>query len=152
MENDMHCVRSVLENKVMRNCLLAFLAVFCLASCKPKRQVSVQQGPAIIEFDNDERIHNFGTVSRQQGSISHDFVFVNKGSEPFVIHSTESSCGCLEAKYKKSPVRAGRESRITLVMDLKGVPDGYVKRSVYVNNNSQNRPNVRLALEGIVEK
>ena len=112
----------------------------------------MQQGPAIIEFDNDERTYNFGTVSRQQGSISHDFVFVNKGSEPFVIHDTESSCGCLEAKYKKSPVRAGRESRITLVLDLHDVPDGYVKRSVYVNNNSQNRPNVRLVLEGIVEE
>ena len=79
-------------------------------------------------------------------------VFVNKGSEPFVIHNTESSCGCLEAKYKKSPVRSGRESRITLVLDLNEVPEGYVKRSVYVNNNSQNRPNVRLVLEGMVEK
>ena len=136
----------------MRNCLLALLAVLCLASCKPKRQVNVQQGPAVIEFDNDERTYNFGTVSRQQGSISHDFVFVNKGSEPFVIHDTESSCGCLEAKYKKSPVRAGRESRITLELDLHDVPDGYVKRSVYVNNNSQNLPNVRLVLEGIVEE
>ena len=84
---------------------MALLAVLCLASCKPKRQVNVQQGPAVIEFDNDERIYNFGTVSRQQGSVSHDFVFVNKGSD-----------------------------------------------SVYVNNNSQNLPNVRLVLEGIVEE
>jgi hypothetical protein len=136
----------------MRNWLLAILAILCLASCKPKRQVNVQQGPAIIEFDNDERSYDFGTVSRKQGIVTHDFVFVNTGSEPFVIHDTETSCGCLEAKYKKSPVRAGRESRITLVLDLNDVPSGYVKRSVYVNNNSKNRPNVRLVMEGVVEK
>ena len=113
--------------------------------------MTVQQGPAVIEFDNDERIYNFGTVSRKQEKVIHDFKFVNKGSEPFVIHDVESSCGCLETNYKKSPVRAGRESKITLTLDLKGVPDGYVKRSVYVNNNSSNRPSVRLVMEGVVE-
>lgn len=135
----------------MKKVVLALLAVLCLASCKPKRQVTVQEGPAVIEFDNDERTHNFGTVSRKQAQVSHDFVFVNKGSEPFVIHDVETSCGCLKAEYKKSPVRAGRESRITLVLDLKDVPNGYVRRSVYVNNNSQNRPDVRLVMEGNVE-
>ena len=142
---------SVSLNK-MKKLVLALLAIVCLASCKPnKREVTVQQGPAVIEFDNDERTFDFGTVSRKQLKVSHDFAFVNKGSEPFVIHNVESSCGCLEAKYKKAPVRAGRESRITLELDLEGVPNGYVKRSVYVNNNSQNRPDVRLVMVGNVE-
>lgn len=136
----------------MRKWLFALLAVSCLTSCKPRRQVEVQQGPAIIEFDNNERKYDFGTVSRQQGSISHDFVFVNKGSEPLVIHEIKPGCSCLETEYDKSPVRGGKESRIKLVMDLKGVPDGYVKRYVTVNNNSQNRPEARLILEGFVER
>ena len=134
----------------MRNALLILLAVLCLSSCHHRREVTVQKGPAVIEFDNDQRSYDFGTISRKQKMVVHDFVFVNKGSEPFVIHNTESSCSCLEATYKKSPVRAGRESKITLSLDLDDVPDGYVKRSVYINNNSSNRPNVRLVMEGIV--
>ena len=104
-----------------------------------------------MEFINDERTYEFGTVSRKNARFTHDFKFVNKGSEPLVIHEVKTSCHCVSVDYPRSPIMSGDEGIIHVKLDFESQPEGYVKRSAYIYNNSSNRPEVRLVFEGIIE-
>ena len=133
-----------------RKTLIVLLALVCLASCKPKREVFVWQGPPRIEFDNDEREYDFKEVSPEKKILTHDFVFFNTGSEPLVIHDVNTSCGCLEIDYPKEPIKAGKECVIRAKLDITEQPHGFIRRSANIYNNSKNRSEVLLVLEAII--
>ena len=137
---------------MLKRALIALLAIVCLASCKPKREVFVWQGPARIEFDNDQREFDFKEISAKTDKmvLTHDFVFYNTGSEPLVIHEVKTSCGCVTVDFPKEPIKAGEEGVIRTKLDLTEEPHGFIRRAATVYNNSKNRPEVRLVLEVIV--
>ena len=90
----------------MKYLSIALITVFLVLGCKPKKaKVITVDGPAQIEFVNDERVFDFGTISRKDARFNHDFRFINKGTEPLVIHSVSTSCHCVTVDYPKSPVR-----------------------------------------------
>ena len=132
---------------MVKRTLIALVAIVCLVSCKPKREVFIWQGPARIEFDNDEREYDFKEVSSDTEVLTHDFVFFNSGSEPLVIHKVETSCGCLEVDYPKQPIKAGEEGVFHVKLDVTQLPTGFIRRSFYVYNNSMNRAEVRIVVE-----
>ena len=135
---------------MVRKALIVLLAFVCLTSCKPKREVFVWQGPPRIEFDNDEREYDFKKVSSEKKILTHDFVFFNTGSEPLVIHGVKTSCGCLKIEYPKEPIKAGEEGVIRAKLDISEQPQGFIRRSANIFNNSKNRSEVLLVLEAII--
>ena len=132
---------------MVKRVLIALIAITCLVSCKPKREVFVWQGQARIEFDNDEREYDFKEVSIDKKVLTHDFVFFNSGSEPLVIHDVKTSCGCLEVDYPKEPIKAGEEGVFHVKLDVTQEPRGFIRRSFVAYNNSMNRAEVRIVVE-----
>ena len=138
----------------MKRVLFAGLVVLALMACgpeKPKRQVTIEQGPAQIAFD--ETVCDFGARPYDSEVLTHDFTFVNKGSLPLVIQKIVTTCGCLQVDYPKEPVPSGEEGVIHVTLDTSDVPKGYLKRTISVYSNATNLPEVRLCLTGrITEK
>jgi hypothetical protein len=68
-----------------------------------------------IEFK--ETVHNFGTIKEEKGSVTHKFVFKNKGKAPIVINHVQSSCGCTIPQWSKTPILPGKEGFIKATYD-----------------------------------
>ena len=135
----------------MKRLLFAGLVVLALMACgpeKPKRQVTIEQGPAQIAFD--ETVCDFGARPYDSEVLTHDFTFVNKGGLPLVIQKVVPSCGCLKVEYPKEPIPAGEEGVIKVTLDTSGESKGYLKRTVSVYSNATNLPESRLCMTGTV--
>lgn len=74
---------------------------------------------AYPKFEFTKEIHKFGKIS--QGEIVvHDFFFKNIGKRDLIITNIETSCGCTVAKWEKEPIKANKESSITIEFDSDG--------------------------------
>ena len=83
---------------------LLFFPVGCFAS-----------GPRPV-FDHTA--HHFG-VLMQGDRCEHDFVLTNAGSEPLIIESCMTSCGCDVPSWSREPVMPGRTTLIHYLYDSK---------------------------------
>ena len=62
----------------------------------------------------DKRVHDFGDILLEKGSVSCTFTIVNKGSKPAVIYNVVSSCGCTDVKWTREPIRPGGKGTISV--------------------------------------
>ena len=56
-----------------------------------------------------ETVHDFGIINEVDGSVEHEFVFTNTGSEPIKILNVKASCGCTTPGWTKEEVPSGGE-------------------------------------------
>jgi hypothetical protein len=70
------------------------------------------------KFEFSKEIHKFGTISEGEIVVC-EFYFRNVGDANLIIKTIESSCGCTNIKWKKQPIKAGEESKITVEFDSK---------------------------------
>ena len=80
--------------------------------------------------------------------VTHEFRFMNKGSEPLVITSVQASCGCTVANFTKDPIPAGGEGFVTATYNA--ATKGIFNKTVTVNANTQNGV-VTLSIRGEVQ-
>jgi hypothetical protein len=85
-------------------------------------------------FDWAETSFDFGKVI-YKAPVTHEFRFVNKGSEPLLITSVQASCGCTVAKYTKDPIAPGAEGFVTATYDA--ATKGIFNKTITVNANTQ---------------
>lgn len=129
-----------------------YLLVLCipfLLCCNRKTTHSVGEVAPKIVFNNLE--YDFGTLSSRNEPVHYDFKFKNSGQSILVIHSVESSCGCLDVQKPAKPIKPGKNASISLTFHPNATQYGYVKRYVDVYNNSSNLPLVHLTICGVVE-
>ncbi len=66
-------------------------------------------------FDAAE--HSFGNIREDGGRVSHTFRFRNEGSEPVVILSVTTTCGCTVAIFERKPVLPNESGTIEVTFD-----------------------------------
>ncbi len=105
---------------------------------------------AIINFINNDRIHDFGTML-VNGSDEYKFEFVNSGSAPLVIkemHGTGKGLNMpafkLLVSYPQGAIGPGQKGSITVMVKALNEP-GSFKSEVYVTSNATG-PKYRLLL------
>ncbi|MCL2413212.1 MAG: DUF1573 domain-containing protein [Bacteroidales bacterium] len=126
-------------------CTLALLA-FVVYSADAQRNRSARQaetpapevpvfvpqaeGPK-IEFDR--LVHDYGEI--EQGADGDAvFTFRNIGSEPLILSSVRTGCGCAGAFWPREPIMPGETGTITIRYDTNRI--GHIGRAGVVESNS----------------
>jgi len=81
-----------------------------------------------------DKIHDFGEVAEHNGSVTHEFSFLNKSARPVVILSVQPSCGCTTPGWFKEPIAPGKTGFIKASFDPRGRP-GYFNKSLTVSTD-----------------
>ena len=103
-------------------------------------------GP-IISFEENK--FNFDTIARNSNG-EHNFFFVNAGSEPLLITSAFSSCGCVVPEFPKQPILPGEKSSIKVKYNTNIIGD--FTKVIVVKSNDKEKPKSILRISGFVEK
>ena len=80
---------------------LAFSCLVCLSREKIGSQLEI-----------DRMVHNFGNIVHKSGPVSCSFVVTNSGTQPAVIYTVVSTCGCTNVQWTKEPIRPGQSGKI----------------------------------------
>jgi len=101
-------------------------------------------GP-IISFEENK--FSFDTIARNSNG-EHNFFFVNAGSEPLLITSAFSSCGCVVPEFPKQPILPGEKSSIKVKYNTNIVGD--FTKVIVVKSNAKNNSKSILRISGVV--
>lgn len=94
-----------------------------------------------------EESFDFGNVT--EGTMAtHEFQFVNKGSETIVISNVQASCGCTTPFWTREPIKPGNKGVIKASYNSKGRPGAFTK-TITITSNAQSSSKV-LTIKGIV--
>jgi hypothetical protein len=96
----------------------------------------------------------FETETIDYGTIAHnsdgkrEFVFVNNGTKPLIITSTQGSCGCTVPTSPKEPIAPGAKG----IIGVKYATDrvGAFTKTVTVQSNAEGQPTKILTIKGTV--
>lgn len=76
---------------------------------------------------------DFGRVQEGQ-VVVRDFKVRNAGDRPMVITRMDVSCGCIEAKFQKEPLKPGESGDVSIKLDTRGL-GGWVYKTIFVNTS-----------------
>ncbi len=124
------------------------VATFTFAQEKKQLTDIANEGNG-ADFKFNEQEFNFGTI-KQGESVTHEFDFVNNGSEAIIISSAAGSCGCTVPIWPKEPIAKGQKSTIKVTFNSAGKM-GLQDKTVTINSNAKQNPMV-LHLKGTVEQ
>ncbi len=102
---------------------------------------------AVISFENLN--HNFGQIDEVGGLVEHTFSFTNTGSEPLVLNSVLSSCGCTIPEWSKEPIMPMGKGEIKVSFNPLNRP-GAFRKSITVKSNSR-QSTITLYIVGLVK-
>lgn len=80
-----------------------------------------------VEIDFDENEFNFGTIQEETRTVSHIFTFRNLGSDPFIIKTVTSSCGCTTPEWTKETIAPQATGIITVTYETTDRPGPFNK-------------------------
>ena len=106
---------------------------------------STGPGPKIT-FENDR--FSFGKIYHAE-KVTHEFKFVNTGTEDLQIKNVRASCGCTKPTYPTLPIAPGDTSVISVLYNSVG-KQGVQKATIHVSTNDPTNPEVKLYLSGRV--
>lgn len=95
-----------------------------------------------------EKIHDFGNILEQDGSVSFEFNVTNQSTRPVKILKVQPSCGCTTPDWTKDPIAVGANGFIKASFDPKGRP-GYFEKTLSVTTDWDGTP-VVLRIKGNV--
>ena len=89
-------------------------------------------------FDNvvsvDKVVHDFGDIFTDQGKVNCTFTFTNISSQPILLLSAVSSCGCTTTEWTREPIQPGKTGTVKAVFDNNDGPHPFDKTvTVYVS-------------------
>jgi len=108
-------------------------------------------GLAALSANPDIKVDNLtfngGTVVEGRDSlVKAAFKITNTGSKPLQITNVRPSCGCTVVKYD-SIIAPGKTGVIEPVVNLKGMRNGHMSRTVTVVSNAASNPSLTLTIE-----
>lgn len=126
--------------------LVAFLIFGFMFSygCTPVKQTAANTSS--LHLDNDS--YNFGNIPRGQ-TVSHDFVFINNGSEKLVILKVQPTCSCTVAITSSKELLPGAKGAIKVTFDSAGYL-GPITKKITVFDNDPAQPSLTLTISGQV--
>ncbi len=104
--------------------------------------------PQSVRFN--KMVHDFGDILITSGHHSYTFTFENTGSQPVVVQTVISSCGCATPVWTRSPVMPGNKGsvEVTFLNDQGPYP---FDKSLTVYITGEPRPIV-LRIRGVVHE
>lgn len=94
-------------------------------------------------FVPSDTIHDFGLIGGKE-KVSHRFVFTNKGSEPVMIDTVKSHCGCTTSSYTREPIMPGKTGSVTVTYDPTDHYGGFHKTATLVLNGGEEYQEVKV--------
>lgn len=120
------------------------LVLSLLVACEDKnRVVKPNDGPAHLRMIEQE--YDFGNVDSYKDVLTHEFSFVNDGSEKLIITDVKNFCHCTHTEYPKEPIKSGHGGKITVTLDARDLTPGFFSRTIEI---STNRNSVRIVVKG----
>lgn len=104
------------------------------------------QQPSVLKFE--ESRYDFGDIREEDGRKIHIFNFRNTGSEPVVIISASTTCGCTVPTFSRKPVMPSQQGSIEVSFDPADRP-GFFEKKIVVTTSEGGEP-VRLFVSGRV--
>ncbi len=102
-------------------------------------------GPGML-FENETI--DYGTVPANSDG-KREFVFVNNGTKPLIIESTQGSCGCTVPSKPEKPIQPGERGVIGVKYDTSRAGQSFQK-TVTVKSNAVGQENKVLTIKGNV--
>ena len=91
-------------------------------------------GVSSAQINFFEISHDFGEIAEEGGKVEHLFHFRNTSSEPIVILSAYSSCGCTKAEFSRKPIMPDSTSHIKVVYNPLNYPGKFARKVVGETN------------------
>lgn len=113
--------------------LIALLGLAAPAQEVPRLQVDAEQ-------------HDFGPLV-QNRAVTHVFKVRNAGSAPLTIRRVVPACGCTSTLLGQSTLAPGEATDLQVTLNTTGM-SGRVRKTVLVESDDPERPNLTLAFEG----
>ncbi|MGB0851268.1 MAG: DUF1573 domain-containing protein, partial [Bacteroidia bacterium] len=98
----------------------------------------------------DKTFHNFGTIFMENGVVTANYNFTNKGLENFIVSSVEAACGCTNPRSSKDTIGPGESGVISVEFDPKGMV-GTAKKWVYVHSKFVDGFQIELNFEATIK-
>jgi hypothetical protein len=95
---------------------------------------SVTPAPAMAAFSWTATSFDFGQIEKGI-PVTHEFTFINSGSEPLVISSVQASCGCTVTEYTKESIPAGEKGFVKATYNA--AKPGVFSKTVTINANTE---------------
>lgn len=108
----------------------------------PKETIKVDGAGMVFEQETID----YGTIEHNSDG-KREFVFVNNGTKPLIIQSTQGSCGCTVPTKPEKPIQPGEKG----VIGVKYATDrvGAFTKTVTVTSNASETPKI-LTIKGTV--
>ncbi len=127
--------------------LLLFIFSVTAATARGGKKEAADALPVITLA---EKSFDFGQISEDGGSVTHEFVFTNTGTAPLVIVSATASCGCTKPEFPAKPVKPGEKGKIKVTYNPKGRP-GKFSKTITVRTNDARNSRIKLRITGDVK-
>jgi hypothetical protein len=139
--------------------LLAAITVFGVAttSAQTAKKITKKEAPAAIKVETP-KVDGAGMVFENEtidyGTIPHnadgnrEFVFVNNGTKPLTIESTQGSCGCTVPTKPEGAIAPGAKGKIGVHYATDRV--GAFTKTVTVKSNAAGQETKVLTIKGTV--
>ena len=125
--------------------IILFLTVL-LAAAVVQAQDNEPEGP---EIKFGKAVHDFDTIAKGSDGECW-FEFENTGSEPLIITSAFSSCGCTVPTWPKEPILPGAKNSIKVKYNT-GQTGPFTKVIVVKSNATTNKKAI-LRIKGVVKE
>ena len=102
-------------------------------------------GPGML-FENETL--DYGTIPANSDG-KREFVFVNNGTKPLIIESTQGSCGCTVPSKPEKPIQPGERGVIGVKYDTSRAGQPFTK-TVTVKSNAVGQETKVLTIKGNV--
>lgn len=128
----------------MRKTLLIAFAMMLIHLCQAQ-EAKTNTSKAQIKFK--ETVHQFDTLTQGEEAVCW-FEFTNEGTEPLLITSAFSSCGCTVPEWSKEPILPKQHGKIKVWYNTNKIGD--FNKAVVVKTNSACDKNAVLRIKGVV--
>lgn len=109
----------------MKSTVVIALAALLAVACGERQQVKTAGG-AVFEISPEvlasraDTVVDIGTMMAGE-VVKYDARIRNTGTEPLVIKSIDTSCGCTSVEYDKQPIMPGGEGSFSFRFDSSGM-------------------------------
>ena len=127
----------------MKRALICFFLSIALTGTANSQQSKC----AAVEYMST--IYDYDTLEQGSDGLC-TFTFRNTGSEPLIIISASSSCGCTTPEYSKKPVMPGKTGEVKVKYSTETL--GSFRKTIVVKSNASNAPTSVLRIRGFVRE
>lgn len=86
------------------------------------------------EIKFTETTYDFGTISEEDGKVTHIFEFTNTGTADLLLQNVQASCGCTTPQWVREPVAPKQKGTITVTYTTAGRPGPFTKTITVTSN------------------